>query len=363
MRLRFLRTALAAVAAALAVTACGGDGDDDGAAGHPIQRLVAFGDSFSDVGSYGVGSIALIGAQTGGAGRWTVNDTRGGQVWVEQLSQRLNLPPACAAETGLQPNSPALTGAPVTAHPGCTIYAQGGARVASVLAGSSVAMQRLGEVNIGYLAKPVQQQMAAHLAAAGGAYRGDELVVVMAGTNEVVMELALTAPTNPAQALQNVADAGAQLGALVRSEVVARGAQRVLVLNVPNIAGLPYLRDQGEAVATLGDTMTRAFNQQLAAALAGVPQVHLADAYGLTSDMLARPGHYGLSNVSDVACGPNAFSPSPSTNGTALVCNTVNLLPGDRSRYLLADAIHPTPYAHGLIADFALQQMREAGWR
>ena len=44
MRLRFLRTALAAVAAALAVTACGGDGDDDGAAGHPIQRLVAFGD-------------------------------------------------------------------------------------------------------------------------------------------------------------------------------------------------------------------------------------------------------------------------------------------------------------------------------
>ena len=148
MRLRFLRTALAAVAAALAVTACGGDGDDDGAGGHPIQRLVAFGDSFSDVGSYGVGSIALIGAQTGGAGRWTVNDTRGGQVWVEQLSQRLNLPPACAAETGLQPNSPALTGAPVTAHPGCTIYAQGGARVASVLAGSSVAMQRLGEVNI-----------------------------------------------------------------------------------------------------------------------------------------------------------------------------------------------------------------------
>ena len=47
----------------------------------------------------------------------------------------------------------------------------------------------------------------------------------------------------------------------------------------------------------------------------------------------------------------------------ALVCNSANLLPGDRSRYLLADAIHPTPYAHGLIADFALQQMREAGWR
>ena len=54
---------------------------------------------------------------------------------------------------------------------------------------------------------------------------------------------------------------------------------------------------------------------------------------------------------------------SPSTNGMALVCNSANLLPGDRSRYLLADAIHPTPYAHGLIADFALQQMHEAGWR
>lgn len=349
----------AALAAAMVLAACGGgdSGSDPG-----LGQLVAFGDSYSDVGSYGVGSVALIGAQTGGAGRWTVNDTRGGQVWVEQLSQRLNLPPACAAETGLKPNSPALTGAPVTAHPGCTIYAQGGARVASVLAGSSVAMQRLGEVNIGYLAKPVQQQMAAHLATVG-AYRGDELVVVMAGTNDVLMELALTAPDNPDQALQNVADAGAELGALVRSEVVAKGAQRVLVLNVPDIAGLPYLRDQGEAIATLGDAMTRAFNQRLAAALAGVPQVHVADVYGLTSDMLARPGHYGLSNVTDVACGPNAFSASPSTNGMALVCNSANLLPGDRSRYLLADAIHPTPYAHGLIADFALQQMREAGWR
>ena len=56
----------AALAAAMVLAACGGgdSGSDPG-----LGQLVAFGDSYSDVGSYGVGSVALIGAQTGGAGR------------------------------------------------------------------------------------------------------------------------------------------------------------------------------------------------------------------------------------------------------------------------------------------------------
>mgnify|MGYP002662914366 CR=1 FL=1 len=114
---------------------------------------------------------------------------------------------------------------------------------------------------------------------------------------------------NPLVRLSNVAMARASDGRPLDIEALTEYvAQR---------AGLPYLRDHGEAIAPLGDALTRAFNQRLAAALAGVPQVHVADVYGLTSDMLARPGHYGLSNVTDVACGPNAFSASPSTDGSS----------------------------------------------
>lgn len=353
-----LRARLLAIAAAAVLSACGGGNDDS-----RYEQLVSFGDSLSDVGSYAVGTIGVVGAQTGGAGRWTVNGPLGGQVWIEQLAERLDLPEPCAAETGLLPNAPGLTGAPVTAHPGCTGYAQGSARVSSPLGLNSVAMQSLGDENLGLMAKPIKHQLAAHLASVGGRYSGEELVVVLAGANDVLMELALTAPTSPEQAVANVAAAGAELGQLVRSEVVGKGAHRVLVLNVPYIAGTPYVAALGAEVAALADAMTRAFNQQLAAALNGVKEVRVADTYGLLTDMLADPGKHGLSNVTDVACGPNAFSPTPDTPGTSVLCNASNLLPGDRTQYLFADAVHPTPYTHGLFADFALDQLRDAGWR
>ena len=341
------------------LTACGGGDDSDGG-NPPFSRLVAFGDSLSDVGTYGVGTIAMIGAQTGGAGRWTVNAPTGGQIWVEQLSEKLGLPTACPAETGLLPNGPGLTGAPVTTHAGCTVYAQGSARVSSPLAGNSVGLQALGQVNMGLMAKPVKDQMAAHLAATGG-YTGTELVVVMAGANDVLMELQLTAPTSQAQALANTQAAGAELGALVQSQVLAKGAQRVLVMNLPAIADSPYVRALSPDAPALVDTLTRAFNAQLAQSLRGVPGVVLADVHGLVSDQMANPARYGLTNVTDVACGPNAFS-GPGANGSSVVCNASNLLAGDRSRYLFADGVHPTPYAHRLFSDFAVNQMRDAGW-
>ena len=356
----FKRASWAALAATVVLAACGG-GDDNGS-GFDFKRLVAFGDSLSDVGTYNVGTVAMVGAQTGGAGRWTVNDTKGGQVWIEQLSGRLDVPAACAAETGLLPNNPAITGAPVTAHAGCTNYAQGSSRVVSVLGPNSVGMQKFKEVNIGLLAKPVKDQMAAHLAAAGGGYRSDDLVVVMAGANDIFMELALMAPVSASQAVQNVGTAGAELGKLIRSEVVDKGARHVLVLNVPNLSKTPGIQAKGANAVALADTMTRTFNDQLAQSLQGVSQVRLADAYGLVNDMVANPRKYDLSNVTDVACGPNALSTAPTVNGSSLVCNKSNLLSGDRSRYLFADDVHPTPFAHRLFSDFAVEQMRDAGW-
>ena len=347
------RTRWIALSVAALVAACGGGGGDD----EGIRQLVAFGDSLSDVGTYNVGTIAQIGAQTGGSGRWTVNSTTGGQMWVEQLSAALKLPAACAAETGMLPNAPGLQGAPVTAHAGCTVYAEGSARVSSALGPNSVALQALGEPTMGLMAKPVKEQMAAHLAASGGRYRGDELVAILVGANDVVMELTLTAPTHPQQAVANVGAAGAELGALIRSEVLAKGAERVLVLKLPAIADTPYVRAISPEAPALVATMTQAFNDELAAALAGVTGVQLADAHGFMADLLANPSRHGLTNVTDVACGPNGLG------GSAVLCNASNLWPGDRSHYLFADAIHPTPYGHQLFADFALDQLSLAGWR
>lgn len=351
-----------ALAAALVLASCGGGDAGNQQPRVTFSNLVSFGDSLSDLGTYNVGTIAGLGAATGGAGRWTVNSAAGGEMWTERLAAVLAVPKPCPAETGLLPNIPGIVGAPVTAKPGCYSYAQGSARIQSPLGPSSAALQAVGQFTLGFMAKPVQNQMAAHLAAVGGSYTGNELVVVMAGANDVFMELALTAPVNPTQAVTNVATAGATLGQLIKTQVVAKGAKRVLVLNIPDVAGTPFARSLDAATRGLIDTMVQQFNAQLASQLAGVPEVRLGDAYTTSKDQVANPAAYGLSNVTNVACGPNALSNPPTANGTSLVCNASNKIAGDISRYQFADDVHPTPYGHQLLSQFAARELAQAGW-
>jgi phospholipase/lecithinase/hemolysin len=132
------------------------------------------------------------------------------------------------------------------------------------------------------------------------------------------------------------------------------------------VAGTPFAKTLDLArpgTAALIDAMVTAFNAQLAAQLQGVPEVRLADAYSVSKDQVANPAQYGLVNVTDVACGPNALSPSPTANGTSLVCNASNTLAGvDVSRYQFADDVHPTAYGHLLLTQFAAKELLQAGW-
>lgn len=365
-----IRSRLAVALAAVLLGACGGGGDGDQTPSVQYDKLVSFGDSLSDVGTHKVGSIAALSAQ--GGGRWTTNSPGGGEIWTERLATQIGVAKPCAAETGLQPNilnpstgQPALVGAAPTAVPGCFSYAQGSARITSPLGPNSIALQSFGQRNLGLIAKPLADQMADHLTASGGSYSGKELVTVLAGANDVFMELRLTAPTDPTAAVTNVETAGAALGQLIKSQIVAKGAKRVLVLNVPDVAGTPFAKglDQAKAgTAGLIDTMVKAFNAQLAAQLQGVPEVRLADAYTVSKDQVANPTQYGLVNVTDVACGPNALSSPSTANGTSLICNASNLRVTDVSRYQFADDIHPTAYGHLLLTQFAAKELLQAGW-
>jgi phospholipase/lecithinase/hemolysin len=368
MDMRDLRWKLAAIAAAVIVAACGGGGADGPSNKVSITSMVSFGDSLSDLGTYNVGSIAGLGAATGGAGRWTVNGTTGGQVWTERIAALLPVATPCPAETGLSPNIPGFVGAAVTAKPGCTSYAQGSSRITSPLGPNAVALQAapFNQVTLGLTAKPVQAQMAAHLAAAGGSYTGHELVTVLAGANDVFMELAFFGQpggaATPEAAVTNVAMAGATLGQLIKTQVIAKGAKQVLVLNLPDMAGTPSATAQSVQTRGLIDAMVTAFNAQLAAQLAGVPGVVVGDVYAESKAQIANPAQYGLTNVTTPACGPNALSSSPLTPGTSLICNASNQISGDVSRYFFADDVHPTPYGHQLLSQFASKLMAQAGW-
>ena len=158
------------VAIAVTVASCGGDSGNDAR----YDSMVSFGDSVSDVGTYKVGTIAALTATEGG-GRWVTSTPAGGEIWVEQLSARLNLPKPCPAQTGLFPNIPGITGAPIVVNTSCRNYAQGSSRITNPAGPNSLALQAAGQVTLGLTAKPVRDQMAAHLSAAGGRYSGPSL--------------------------------------------------------------------------------------------------------------------------------------------------------------------------------------------
>ena len=114
---------LAAVAAALLVAACGGGGGQSVSSKVGFNALVSFGDSLSDVGTYKVGTVAAL-----GGGKYTVNSATALN-WTEVIAADYGLPTPCSAQTGLKGMAAQGFSVPVTNHPGCTNYAQGGARV------------------------------------------------------------------------------------------------------------------------------------------------------------------------------------------------------------------------------------------
>ena len=361
-----IRWKLAALAAAAIVAACGGDEPADGPSNRVgINAMVSFGDNLSDVGNANVGSISDLGMATGGAGRFTVNATSGGQIWTEHIAARLPVATTCAAETGLSPNIPGLTGAPTAAKAGCTNYAQGSARAADAFAPDSYILQLTpsNPINIGLTAKSVEAQMIAHMTSVGGSYTGKELVTVQAGVNDIIMELQKFGAVSPQRAVERAQLQGAALGSVVKTYVVNKGAKYVLVLNLPDLAATPFAKHQSAETRGLITAMTQAFNAGLASMLSSqAPGVLQGDAYTESQAIMANPAHYGVTNTTTPACGPNALSSPPAAPGSSLVCNASNVISGDVSHYYFADDLYPTPYGHQLLSQFAAKLMAQAGW-
>jgi phospholipase/lecithinase/hemolysin len=374
---------IAALFSAALIAGCGGDDKVQ------FGSVVSFGDSVSDAGSYQVGTIAAL-----GGGKFTVNGPDG-LTWTEVLARQVGVPAQCAAQTGMLPNN-GVTGAPVQNFANCFNYAQGSSRVSSSGTGpNGVALQTaFGEQNLGFMAISLKAQIENHLAKTGGSFGPIDLVTVNAGGNDIFMQLgavgsafgggAAAVATGTvagwsnatldavarggqdavnaasAAAVGAMAQAGAELAGYVKSMIVGKGARYVLVRNLgdPNLTAYGATLD--DATKGLVTAMTQAFNTQLEDGLAGTSAVILFDDYDFSQSVVANPASYGFSNITVQSCGPNAFG---NPNGASIVCNTGNLIAGDTSRYAFADSVHPTPYAHQVAADVAMQLMRDAGWQ
>jgi outer membrane lipase/esterase len=405
--MRTWKYALSALGTALVLAGCGGGGGGEASTSSVgFTSMVSFGDSLSDIGTYKVGAIAAV-----GGGKWTVNSATA-QNWTELISAQYKLATPCAAQTGLLSIIPQLPAVPVQNFSACRNYAQGSSRVTSPAGPNSVAIQQAvlqatgspvaaaQAAGIGLMALPVVSQMANHLTNVGGSYSGKELVTVFAGGNDVFLNLngvssaakfaagaatvndavgaAQFAGWSPAiqsaiaaggpaavnaasqAAVAGMAQAATELVAAINTQVLAKGAKYVVVLNVPDISTTPFAATLDASTKGLLVNMATTFNSTLSQGLAGKPGILLVDAYTQGRDQIANPSQYALTNVTTPAC--SKTSPANPLAGSSLACTASSLIPGDTSKYLFADDVHLTPYGYGLLAQFVTKNLATAGW-
>jgi phospholipase/lecithinase/hemolysin len=445
--MRHTKFALALLTSAV-LAACGGGGSTGGdqTLKTKFSAQITFGDSLSDVGTYNVGAIAAL-----GGGKYTINGDNTatnpaltGKNYTELLAAQFGLPAPCAAQTGLNGVASQGFSVPVVNHPGCYGYAQGGARVSNPVGPGNVATGSA----VGLLTVPVATQIANHLTISGGKFAGDQVIVMTAGGNDILILLSklstdstaagtkafitslvgklAAGSTNPAtaalsigQAAQTAAAAagatsnsivtaavgaaavagypgitsqavygplvvaaqadgtaagntfatnagpglvqtmgalGVELGTLVKTQIVAKGANYVVLNNIPDLASTPSVKSQSASTQALVAAMLSAFNTQLKTTVASEPKILYVDDYAISHDQVTNPGPYGLTNTATPACGTNALGT------TSLVCTGKNVIAGDVSHYMFADDIHPTPFEYSLLAKYIAEQMIVKGW-
>jgi phospholipase/lecithinase/hemolysin len=210
------------------------------------------------------------------------------------------------------------------------------------------------------------------------AVAGNASVIVAAATSAATTAGAAAgaryaSTTGAVIAVTGLTTAAAELSAIVKN-MVAKGAKRIVVNNLPDVSLTPYALGTITVTAGVADNstqqlilaMTKAFNDKLKADLAGVVGVLFVDVFTEFQKQIANPAQYGLSNVKNTACdlrfGVNPLATKDKADGSSLACKPSNLIPGDTSRYLFADDVHPTPYGHKLLAQLVNKELILAGW-
>ena len=276
-----------------------------------FDNMVTFGDSLSDDGNL---SLAL---QLPQIVRFTTNP---GQTGVEDIADYLGTP-----------MTPALAGG--------TDFAFGGAGLVNNSPGTPSVVPTL----------PTQLGM--YLQATGGNADPNALYAVWGGANDIFYNayVASLGGLTPAQVQANLQTAAAtELGMI--DQLGKAGAHYVMVFNLPNIGLTPDATAQGATAAAQLTGLTLTFNNTLNAGLAkaGVNIIPV-NTYAMLNEIIADPGRYGFTNVTDPACTGSSFGCLPA--GTPGATSTYQ--PGTDKTYLFADGVHPTTTAHAELAQYA----------
>lgn len=377
------RVSLLGLATAAWVAGCGGGGADSPQ--RPINAVKVAGDSLNDSGTFGF--------------KFTVQNTQASpfKIWADIVTDGLGLPTLCARYRGTGPTSTTLN-PNATA---CTNHAMGGGRIS--LAGAPSYSPPLSVI-----------QQLQDLAAAGN-YAYDDLLMVNGGGNDAADLLGAFLLAGQDQGASyvgllgtllsgaevNAAAAGGQAGlanagglymqrlatrltSAISSQALDKGAQRVLVMTVPDITKTPRFltllagisQQQGSAAAEgvrqTANAWVQAFNQQLRTNLGSDNRVLIADFYTELNRWTSTPADFGLTNTTTPACPVTGTDAQGLPSYTIATCSASSLganPPVGQSganwwqTYVFSDNFHGTPRTNELMGNHVLGLMTQRGWR
>jgi phospholipase/lecithinase/hemolysin len=173
----------------------------------------------------------------------------------------------------------------------------------------------------------------------------------------------------------------------IKAQALDKGAQKVVVLNAPDItltprfaavlAGVAQLSGGGpkgqEAAAQVQGVIRQwvvAFNTQLASKFNGVSAVTILDFYGIFNDQVTNPSKYGFDDVKDTACPVTGVGNDGLPSYTFSTCTATALSakpPTGKTAdwwktYIFSDGFHPTPKGHELMAGEVIKAITAKGW-
>lgn len=370
--------------ASLLLAACGGGGSDSTPRAS-ITSVKVMGDSIADSGTFGY--------------KFTVQGANS-FIYPERVAQSYGVPALCNVYqfTG-------TTFVPNTTKTGCTNFAVGGGRINNFT----------GPTNPFSIVQQLKD------ASAAGNFAAGDLLIIDGGGNDAADLIGaylrastdggaaysallgtLLPPATVSAALATgpagfASIGGTYLTALadaffnaIKANTLDKGAQRVVVLNMPGITNTPRFQTVLGAIAaangggTAGATARAqaeglfkswvvAFNTELAAKLSGNTSVVLVDFYTSFNDQIATPAQYGLGNATTPACPITGVGSDGLPTYTFPACTDAALSaqtpPAGATggadwwkTYAFSDSFHPTPYGHQLLAQLIARSLAQAGW-
>jgi phospholipase/lecithinase/hemolysin len=278
------------------------------APGAPFSAIYAFGDSLTDTGNASLATLGKVPVSPPYADRSFSN----GPVWVKDLAQDLGLPAI----------RPSLAGG--------TDFAYGSAET------GQTPVHKLAATDLPSQYSQFLTQV--HSPQPGALY------AIWIGSNDV-LDIANDGSLTPAQQQADVSAAVTNEVSVIQG-LEAHGAQKFLVLNVPDLGATPYERARGPAVAQSATELSKLYNAELADAVkqmeaSGSLKVDLVDMFSVLDQTAANPAAHGFTNVTDPVWTGNVTDPNS---------GTLRAVGAAQDQFLYFDALHPTAHAHAELA-------------